>query len=543
MFKVVVRSIAGVVTVLLGVWLNYLMMPAWNIRSAGMWGFLLLMLVIGVIAFAIAEAIIYNWDDGYFVCTGISGILTGIVLLVMMIGGLTSCQMFNASNYHNMVEIEEGNFEQDIPTITEDTQVSIVDVETAQKLGDRTVGGIKNAAWYEVDNEYNLIKYQGGFYRISELNYGGLFKYGKAKYDGIPGYVIVNATTQEAKYVELEEPIRYSPSAHFSYKLERHLRNKYPSYMFGKAFFEIDDEGNPYYITSVETPTIGMFGGKKEKTFVITNACTGSSTTYKTDELPEWVDHAYDLEYLMRITEYNQSYINGWWNSFTSKTGVNTTTYQYHGNGFSGYNTAITSNGDIVFYTGVTPASTAESNIGFILASPRTGKITYYACAGAEESSAQQAAESLVQNLGYTATFPTILNVDGSETYFMLLKDKAGLVQRYALCNIKDYTKVVQAEDLESTLNLYKEKIGMKVSEQPKEDEFLKAEGNIRNLYQAQIDGCTFYYFTIEGSNNLYMSSIKNGNKQVLLREGTKVYIEYVKSSEEGVFVVQKIQF
>ena len=135
------------------------------------------------------------------------------------------------------------------------------------------------------------------------------------------------------------------------------------------------------------------------------------------------------------------------------------------------------------------------------------------------------------------------MNVDGEETYFMLLKDNAGLVQRYALCNIENYAKVVQAETFEEALRLYKEKIGTKTLEELEKEEKLEASGLIKNLYQAQIDGCTFYYFTIEGSNNLYMSSIKNSNKQVLLKEGTNVTIQYIASSEDGVFLVQKIQF
>ena len=68
-------------------------------------------------------------------------------------------------------------------------------------------------------------------------------------------------------------------------------------------------------------------------------------------------------------------------------------------------------------------------------------------------------------------------------------------------------------------------------------------EGNIQNLYKAEIDGCTFYYFILEGSENLYMSSIKNSNKQVLLKEGTLVSVQYTESSEEGIFIVEKIQF
>ncbi len=462
--------------------------------------------------------------------------------------------MFNASKYQKMIEIEEGNFEKDINRIEDTNNISIVDMETAESVGDRTVGSIKNATWYEVDDEYNLIEYQGEQYRISTLNYGGYFKARKAKYEGIPGYVLVNTQTQEAKYIELEEGMKYSPSAYWSFDLKRHLRNQYSSYIFGTAFFEIDENGMPYYITAVQKPTIGLFGGKKEESFIITNAINGESKEYSTDDLPEWVDHAYDLDYLMQVTKYNLKYVNGFWNSLFSQTDVLNTSYEYKagkdtdGDGkkdiyYEGYNTTITSDGDIVFYAGLTPASNAESNVGFILANPKTGVIKRYECSGAEESSAVSSAESLVQDLKYLATFPTILNVNGNETYFMLLKDKAGLVQRYALCNVKNYTQVVQSETLDEALELYQEKLGLTTVTETEQTETLKKEGAIENLYQAQLDGCTFYYFTIEGSTDLYMSSIKNSNKQVLLITGMKVSIEYVNSSEEGVCIVQKIQF
>ena len=176
---------------------------------------------------------------------------------------------------------------------------------------------------------------------------------------------------------------------------------------------------------------------------------------------------------------------------------------------------------------------------------PRTGEVKKYDCAGAEESSAQASAESLVQDLRYTSTFPTVINVDGNETYLMFLKDKAGLVQRYALCNIKNYTKVVQAETLEEALKLYKEKLGVIPNTDKTEntEETLEAEGKINNLYQVQVEGTTYYYFTIDDKSDLYMSSIKNSNKQVFLKEGTNVAIKYQKTSEEGVFIVKEIKF
>lgn len=543
---IIARVLGVVVTVGIGAGINYLALPAWDPQNPALWGFFLVIAIIGLVIQLVIDFI----ENDSWIGMKITGSLTAVILAVLLVGGLTSGQLFKANSYQKMLTMEEGNFEEDINRIQNVENISIVDMETAERVGDRTIGSIKNSAWYEVDDEYNLINFKGERYRISALNYGGYFKSQKAKYDGIPGYVLVNTSTQEAKYVELEKAIKYSPSAYWSFYLKRHLRSRYPSYMFGNHFFEIDEKGNPYYITAVKKATIGMFGGTKESSFIITNATTGETKEYQTEDLPSWVDHAYSLEYLMRIATYNLTYVNGFWNSLFSKTNVLNTTYSYRESivedsaAFAGYNTVITSKGEIVFYTGLTPASNAESNVGFILANPRTGAVTRYTCSGAEESSAQASAESLVQDLKYVATFPTILNVEGEETYFMLLKDKAGLVQRYALCNIENYTKVVQAENLNDAIDLYLEKLGKK--ESAKEDakvQGIKVQGIIQELYEAQIDGNTFYYFKLEDNNNLYMSSIKNSNKQVMLKVGTKVYIEFIKTSEPGVFQVQTIKF
>ena len=53
------------------------------------------------------------------------------------------------------------------------------------------------AQWAEkrlVDDEYNLIQYQGEYYRLSTIDYANdFFKWRKAQYDGVPGYVLVEA--------------------------------------------------------------------------------------------------------------------------------------------------------------------------------------------------------------------------------------------------------------------------------------------------------------------------------------------------------------
>ena len=123
----------------------------------------------------------------------------------------------------------------------------------------------------------------------------------------------------------------------------------------------------------------------------------------------------------------------------------------------------------------------------------------------------------------------------------MVLKDGSGTIQKYAFCNIKDYTLAVEADSLEEALEKYRKKIGKEVIE-PEIIE--KVKGKISNLYQAEIGGYTYYYFELENNKNLYMSSIQNNNKQVKLVIGTEVEIECVMSkTEDGVYTVKSIKF
>lgn len=538
--------IALVVTLIFAEILNYLALPAITLRSAGFLAYILSVLLFGLICFAIPAFDFKDDNKSGKICFGFITILFCAVLSVIVIGGMISAKMFNSSKYQQIANVEIKEFNNDFEDIvTKDIPVATIDVDTAQRVGDRTIGNLAHASWFEVDSEFNLIKYQGEYYRLSPLNYGGLFKYNRAKKEGLPGYVLVNSKTSEAKFIEVDGGYQYSPSAFFAKDLNRHLRSQYPSYIFGNSFLEIDENGKPFWVTAVKEPTIGLFGGKVEKSFIITDAKTGASEEYGLEDLPTWIDHAFDLDYLMETTRWHYEYINGFWNF--SKTGVYRTSYEYRDSGedtgvyYAGYNSIINKDGDICFYAGLTPANTAESNVGFILINTRTGKVTQYDCSGAEESSAQEAAEGLVQNLGYNATFPTVVNIAGEETYLMCLKDKAGLIQRYALCNIENYAIVVEADSFENAIQEYLTKLGKNV-DTVVSDEKEKAEikGKILDIYTAQIDGTTYFYYLME-DNNIYKSSIKINEMQVVLRKDSEVTINYAVS--EGIRNVIDIRF
>lgn len=538
--------VPAIITILVALGIKYLFHPALTLRSGEFWGYLLGCIVVGAISFGISSWIAEEIDDGSIAWIGFIGclILLAVWLISWVIGLFCSGSWTNASKYQKLIQIDNGYFAEDFKDISDpnsEETIAMVDLQTAKMLGARTIGNIDHASWYEVDKEFNLIKYDGGYYRISPLNYGGMFKYNKAKDSGLPGFVLVNVQTGKAEFVEIEGGYFYSPSAYFGKNLYRHLREQYSSAQLGKAFFEVDESGNPYWITAVKESQVGFWGGKYEGSVIITNAVTGDSQKYSLDEVPAWVDHSVDLDYIMTTIQYHYSYVGGFWNSVGSKTGVYNLSYAYRDNKFSGYNSIIGSDGEIYFYSGLTPANNAESNAGFILVNTRTGKVKQYDYENsnaAEESSAQSAAESLVQNFGYEATFPIVVNVAGEPTYLMSLKDKAGLVQRYALCNVENYAIVVESDSYEGVIERYIQKLNENgVSVEGSEDAIISTStvrGNIDKFYSANIDGTTYFYYKLTNNDAIFKASIKVNELQITLEEGQRVKIEYVETEEFG---------
>lgn len=539
----VARLIAGMATFFIALFFNWLCLPAITFKSEGFWFFLICMFGIAACLFAIAEYVAGEHFDGESRIRfwAISAIISGVMLLALGILAWASSPMFNASSYRILIEIEEGNFETDIPKVTDVNNIAVVDTATAQRVGNTTLGGLQKVSQFEINKEYNLIVYNGQQYRISPLEYGGLFKFNKNKSTGIPGFVLVNSMTQKAELIQLDNGIKYSPSAFYEYNLNRHLRNNYSNYLFDKAHFEIDDDNNPFWIVPVKEASISLFGGKVVKSFIVVDACSGKTKEYTLDDLesdPEiaWIDHVYSLSYLMAMAQYNYHYVNGFWNP--SNEGVRKLSYEWKDSTFAGYNSIISADG-VSFFTGVTSSGRDESIFGFILANTRTGKVKFYSCKGSEESYAQGSAQGIVPNYGYTASYPTIVNVDGIKTYYMSLKDASGLVKMHALINVEDISHGVAAGTLEEAILQYKQKLGSKV-EEVSEDNIVEKSGIIAEIFQTTVvDGYTYFNFTLEGDSNLYVSSIANSHLQVKMAVGDRVTIKYVNSEDSVKYIVK----
>lgn len=544
--------------------LYYLFLPAVTLHSPGFWWFLLICLV--CLTICLAFFFYYTADE----IIQIAKIIIAILVIIFIILGISSGMIFHSRQARDVaqVTISEKTINEAFPDLVQQENLNnlpLVDLDTAKMLGDKKIAGIEHASWYDVDDEYNLITYQGQYYRLSSINYGGFWKFNKAKDFGIPGYVLVEVTpkngvvTQEATLVILDQPIRYSPTAYWSHNLRRHLRSQYHSYMFDNSYLEIDEAGTPYWITGIKRPTASAFGIPTITSFIVTNAQTGESQEYRIDQAPDWIDHVFSLRYLMELAEWHYGYVNGYWNSIFSKTNVWRTSYYYrntHKNSsdseagkfanFYGYSSIVNEDDQVLFYTGLTAANNAESNLGWLTIDISTGKMIQYNVVGAEESSAQAAIEQLVQAQRYEATFPLPANIGGHPSYIMCLKGKAGLTQGYGICNMDNYSIAVQAETLDQAISQYLKKLGNDLPEPTtiptpdnlNEDELVELSGVIEAIFTAEIDGTTQFYYIINGQ--LYRAAITINQHQITYKVGDEVTFSY-RDDDNGIGHIVKI--
>lgn len=450
-----------------------------------------------------------------------------IIALVGVLGAVASLTLFpgNAEKYSTILNTEDGDFATDIEQADYST-IPFIDRDSAVLLGNRTMGTMADyVSQFEISDLYSQINYQDAPVRVSPLNYADVFKWWSNHNTGIPAYVIVNMSTQDTQIVRLEDPIYYSDSDPFFNNVDRHVQLSHPFYIFGEKSFEIDDNGKPYWIYPVIDYTVGLFGGETVSRVVLCDASTGECQDLAIDEVPQWVDRAYPADLLIQQYNWSGALSGGWINSWLGQSGVKQTTPGSDGQ--LGYN-YIAKDDDVWVYSGVTSATADNSIIGFVLINQRTAESKFYPVAGATEESAMSSAEGQVQNLKYESTFPLLINVDNQPTYFMALKDNAGLVKKYAMIDIQRYQNVAVGDTLEETEKSYKKLLRANgVSTDDDSGKATKtdgtATGTISLISPVVLDGNSHYYVMLNGDGTLYDCPVANVVDIVRYKEGDSV--------------------
>ena len=521
------------VTLLFGLGYFYFELPALNFHAEEFYVFVFLLCAVYCVCAVLTSGFQGEGVKGYFgfvkkQCT-IPFLVLVALIAAIIIGGLTSWVVIRAGSYSKLLSIKDGDFASEVEEISYN-QIPMLDEDSAARLGSRKLGELADmVSQFEILPSYTQINYQGRPVRVTSLAYGDLVKWFTNRSAGLPAYLIIDMVTQEAEVVRLDEGMKYTTAEHFGRYLPRHLRFHYPTYMFADPVFEINEEGEPYWVCPRMVKTIGLFGGTDIQGAVLVNAVTGESQYY--EEVPNWVDHVYDANLIMEQYDYYGMYHNGFINSIFGQRDVTHTT--------EGYN-YIAIGDDVYMYTGVTSVTSDQSNIGFILSNQRTKETHFYSVAGATEASAQASAMSQVQQMRYVATFPLLLNIADQPTYFMSLKGEDGLVKMYAMVNVQQYNIVETGGTVAECEANYRRALADSglisdgdAEAVPSDQE--EISGAIAEIRTAVLDGNSYYFLRLEGQDTFYAVNAAENPLAVILNAGDQVTIAYTAGEGGGI--------
>lgn len=419
--------------------------------------------------------------------------LAAFLLLFPIVGKLLGAPFLRAKSYANLIDIRQGVFADDVERIGLD-QIPVVDRVAAGVIGEKQMGSVGElVSQFNISERYSQVNIAGKPVRVSPLEYSDLIKYIGNFRDGIQYYISVDMTTQEGSLNRLKKPIFYSDSDYLMRDLDRHLRFNYPFALLGETNFEIDDEGNPWYVTPKLTKRIALFSAPDTVGVILTDANSGECFYYEKGEIPTWVDRAFEAHIIIDQLNYHGHYNGGFFNSIFGQKNVTSTT--------AGYN-YISLDQDIYLITGVTSVRADTSNLGFYYVNLRTKDCVFFPCPSATEEAARQSASGKVQEKNYVATFPIVLNINDRPVYFMSLKDQSLTAKMYALVDAEQFTDVVVGNSVREVLKLYNEENPGNLD--PSELGEAAEELTLKTIVPVVSDGNTLYYFQCEENQTIY---------------------------------------
>ncbi len=462
----------------------------------------------------------------------IYAILIPVPIAVLILGSVFSSTVFNARKYASVIDVNEEVFEVDMPEVNQVTNIALLDTPSAVKLGTKTLGGLYEVvSQFVVSDDYTQINYKGDPTKVANLEYAGFFKWLNNKDEGIPGYIMVDAVNFTARYCELGDNMVYAESAYFGKDLQRALRFRYPTKIFDNISFEVDEDGKVYYIVSCASPRVGLFGAMDISEVIIFNPVDGSSEIMSVDDVPKWIDIVYDGYLACEKYDWQGIYSGGFFNSIIGQKSCKQTTDDF------GY---LMLDDDVWYFTGVTSVTSDESNIGFILSCARTGEYKFYSVIGAEEYSAMGAAEGEVQEKGYDASFPALVNIAGEPTYIMVLKDANSLVKLYALVNVEQYNFVVTGETQSEAITAYLRLLAQNGVDTSGSSSALETVTvKVVSIDYLSLSGVSYAYIRAE-DGRIYRVEFNEKNERIIfVKDGDSLVLEAILDEESGIYAVE----
>lgn len=523
------RIITPIVSFFVTLLVSYFALPT---MSFGFGGLPFLILLNGGIAWAIEGIHAFdNYQYGYKRQIGPGAITVIGILMLTVVPFVSSSAFFHAASYRNLIgQVEKSTFSTDTSPL-DPTQVRVVDQGVAMRLGEKRLG--ENAALGSIVDlgEPRIQKFQDELYWVVPLNHSGFWRY-QENSQGTPGYILVSATNERDVRLVQEidgKPIRlkYNMGSCFGDYPPRYLyQNGYMSSGLTDYTLEIDDTGRPYWVVTKFEKRVG-YAGKDPIAVVVLDAQTGEIDEYNIDDAPEWIDRIQPSSIVVdQLNDWGR-YINGWWNP-SSEDELKVS---------SGISLVYGDDGQSYWYTGITSVGADESTVGFVLVNTRTKETRLYEQAGATEEAAKRSAQGSVQEKGYHATDPILYNVGGYPTYFLTLKDQAGLVKMMSFVSVESYQIVGFGENVRDALSQYQRALASHGNEIVAGGAVLTrtVSGTVKRITQ---DTSGNYYLLVGGhENKAFIGDSGLSLELPFSQVGDRVTIEFSDGGNEAVYL------
>lgn len=519
--RAIVQS--AVITLIIFAVVDYITLPAYTFHSPST--MFLLAVFSGLFGFLV-QAFSFKTTKVTLISYAISALLVSYVL----IGSLIGAEFLRATDYRDQITIKEmEEFNEEFETIGLN-RIPVVDKQTAVQLGDKQLGTVSGlGSQFFVDSQYSLINVNDGIFRVSPLDHRDFFKWLQNRNEGIQNYVSVNVTNPtDVRLVAVSAGMKVSPNSFFHQDLARHVRFKYRTLIFGDYTFEIDDDQNPYWVVSVIKPEIGPFGGLSAQGAVLVNPVTMDTQYYDIDELPHWVDRVQPSSIAWSQIDNWGYYVHGFINTlFNQKDMLQTT---------DGYNYVVIDN-QVYVYSGLTSLGGDRSIVGFTLINLKSKEATFYQIGGADEYAAMSSAEGQVQHLNYRSTFPVLLNISSTPTYFVSLKDQEGLVKKYSFIAVSNYDAVGVGDTVAEAQRNYILKLREIGMVKDDESRYTEITGTVAMVSTAIVDGNSVYYITLDEDPRLFVVNVSVNLEVLFTTENDEVTMKFFDNKENIVEV------
>lgn len=462
-------------------------------------------------------------------------LIAGLILIYVIGFPLfTSLPMFRSEAYKNLIgNVTDGKkISKHIAPISID-EIRVVDESLAYLLGEKILGS-QPALGSQVELGHFCIQKVGNdLYWVAPLLHSGFFKWFNNQ-EGTAGYVMVSATNErDVRLVQnvagKDIRIKYQHEAFFQSEIARHIyTNGYATVGLTDYTFEIDDEGNPFWVITKYTKKIG-FSGDDATGILVVDTQSGAIKEYSIANAPQWVDRVQPINFVEDQLNDWGKYVKGYWN-FSNANKLQIT---------EGLTLVYGHNNRSYWYTGLTSVGKDESAVGFVLVDTRTKETTFYKQSGATEIAAQSSAEGKVQEKGYKASLPIPYNINNIPTYVMTLKDDGGLVKMYAMVAISDYTIVGVGNTMRESLMSFKSVYNMaggKINPNSSSTK-IKLKSVVTRIQNDVKNGNSFYYFTVKDYPNIFVGSSQLSNQLPVTIVGDSIKVSFDVDLEEVIDV------